>query len=249
MSRKRSKSASIQPAPLVTSEQSLSRPSAVQPSGLRTTEAQEPTASLPTAGQQGLRRLRGDHRIGWLTAVPANLNTTLTRVAPQLRYQLLRVGPAGLAGAAATLAAVIIASIALFSIRSATDSLAAQLLAAQQHPHVVATPQEAIGHVVSSLPTRDQMPAVIAEVLKQAHEAGVRLDKGQYTYSPARAGVGRYQLEIPVKAEYPNVRDFINRTLTAVPSAGLDKLHIERKVVGDSVVNADVRFVVFVRGG
>jgi hypothetical protein len=59
--------------------------------------------------------------------------------------------------------------------------------------------------------------------------------------------VGRYELEFPLKAEYPKVRDFINRTLNAVPSAGLDKLRIERKAVGDALVNADVRFVVFVR--
>ena len=59
--------------------------------------------------------------------------------------------------------------------------------------------------------------------------------------------MGRYELEFPVKAPYPNVRDFINRTLSAVPAAGLDKLRIERKVVGDPVVSADIRFVVFVR--
>jgi hypothetical protein len=92
------------------------------------------------------------------------------------------------------------------------------------------------------------MPVVIGQVLQQASLAGVALDIGHYAYSPPKTGnVGRYEIEFPLKAEYPNVRDFINRTLKAVPSAGLDKLRIERKAVGDALVNADVRFVVFVR--
>ena len=87
-----------------------------------------------------------------------------------------------------------------------------------------------------------------AQTLQQAQQSGIALDTGHYSYSPPKGGgVGRYEIEFPVKAEYPAVREFINRTLTAVPSVGLDKLRIERKVVGDNVVSADVRFVVFVR--
>jgi len=32
-----------------------------------------------------------------------------------------------------------------------------------------------------------------------------------------------------------------------VPAAALAKLHVERKTVGDQIVNADIGFVVFVR--
>jgi hypothetical protein len=85
--------------------------------------------------------------------------------------------------------------------------------------------------------------------LQQAQRAGVSLEVGHYAFIPAKAGnVGRYEFEFPLHASYQQVRDFINRTLTAVPAAGLDKLRIERKSVADQAVNADVRFVVFVRG-
>jgi hypothetical protein len=89
---------------------------------------------------------------------------------------------------------------------------------------------------------------VIGQIFIQAKEAGVPLDTGHYVYSPAKAGaIARYDLEFPVKASYPDIRGFINRTLTAVPAAALGKLHVERKAVGDQVVNADIGFVVFVR--
>jgi hypothetical protein len=163
-------------------------------------------------------------------------------------YRIGRVGPAGIAGLLATTAAVVIGVIGLVSIRNATDSLAAQITQLQQHANTAPRVEDGLGKVITTLPTRDEMPGVISQVLQQAGLAGVALDTGHYTYSPPKTGkVGRYELEFPLKAQYPNVRDFINRTLNAVPSAGLAKLRIERKAVADALVNADVRFVVFVR--
>jgi hypothetical protein len=163
-------------------------------------------------------------------------------------YKIGRMGPAGVAGLLTTTAAVIIGAVGVVSIHNATDSLAAQIAGLQQHPNAAPRIEDGLGKVITALPTRDQMPVVIEHVLQQAGLAGVALDTGHYAYSPPKTGsVGRYELEFPLKAEYPNVRNFINRTLTAVPSAGLDKLRIERKAVGDTLVNADVRFVVFVR--
>src|SRR5262249_13236897 len=118
-----------------------------------------------------------------------------------------------------------------------------------QHPHTASiTPEQGLTRVVAELPTRAQMPAVLGQLLQQAQEAGIDLNKGQYSYSPATKGeVGRFELDFPVTAQYPAVRDFINRILTRTPAAGLQKLTIQRKVIGDPQVNADVRFVVFIR--
>ena len=92
------------------------------------------------------------------------------------------------------------------------------------------------------------MSGVIGQIVAQAKTAGVSLDTGRYVYTPAKGGeIARYELEFPVKASYPDIRAFIDHTLTAVPSAALGKLRVERKTVGDAVVNADVGFVVFVR--
>ena len=181
-------------------------------------------------------------------SVSARFGDFAVRAIPLGLYHLVRVGPAGIAGVTATLAALAIAATALVASRNAADALTAQIASAQHHPIPASSPEEGVGKVVSALPTRDDIPAVMGVMLQQAQQSGIALDTGHYSYSPPKGGgVGRYEIEFPVKAEYPSVREFINRTLTAVPSAGLDKLRIERKLVGDSVVSADVRFVVFVR--
>src|SRR5262249_40546581 len=149
---------------------------------------------------------------------------------------------------AASTAAAIIAALALFSLQGANDALRSRILQAQHHHETPITPEQGLTRVVSQLPTRAQMPAVLAQVLQQAHAAGVELAKGQYSYtSEAKSELGSYELDSPVTGRYPAIRDFINRMLTNIPAAGLHKLTIQRKVVGDSQVNADVRFVIFVQ--
>jgi hypothetical protein len=188
------------------------------------------------------------------TPAPGNSNlmprlrNAIIQWAPEAQYQLTRLGSVGIAGVGATAAAVVIGAIALLSLRTANESLSAQILRAQHRPAAAVTPEQGLTRAVAQLPTRSQMPAVLGQVLQQARAARVELAKGQYTYvAPSAGGFGRYELDFPVKAPYPGVRDFINRTLTHIPAAGLDKLSIERKVVGDTLVNADVRFFVFVR--
>jgi hypothetical protein len=101
----------------------------------------------------------------------------------------------------------------------------------------------------ASLPTREQVPALLGVVLAQATDAGVVLEQGRYSFTPATSNrLARYTFEFPVKANYGNIRTFIDKSLAALPALGLDKLHVERKNVGDMVVSADVGFVIYLRG-
>ena len=170
-------------------------------------------------------------------------------IIPLASYHLTRLGPTGLSGLAAALTAIVLGFFAFVSVPGVSNSLTQQIQQARMHPVVQANTDDELGKIITTLPTRAQMPTVIGKVLQQATLAGVTLETGHYTYTPPRSGgIARYELEFPVKADYPSVRDFINRTLSAVPAVGLDRLHIERKAVGDAVVKADVRFVVFLRG-
>jgi hypothetical protein len=177
----------------------------------------------------------------------ARAQAVATQLVPHVQYQIARLGPAGQVGLAALVAALVVAVSTLMPARHALQALTADIMQAQ-HPSAAALADQAAPHLIASLPTRAQIPAVIGQIFIQAKEAGVSLDTGHYVYSPAKAGaIARYDLEFPVKASYPAIRGFINRTLSAVPAAGLGKLHVERKAVGDQVVNADIGFVVFVR--
>ena len=177
-----------------------------------------------------------------------SLREAAGQVIPQLQYQVSRLGIAGQAGLGAFAAAAALAIAAIIPAQHALQGLQAQLTHAQ-HPLTAPGVDAAVPRLVASLPTRGQIPAVIGQMYNQAQTAGVPLNKGHYDYVPPKAGaVGRYEVEFPVTAAYPAIRTFIDGTLTAVPAASLGKLHIERKAVGEQVVNADIGFIVFVRG-
>ncbi len=172
----------------------------------------------------------------------------MVRAVPQLRYQLARVGPAGLTGIGVLLAAGIAALALLLPAQQSVEALRSELVKAG-HPAAVAKPEQSPQQFAAALPTREQVPALLGMVLVQATDAGIVLEQGRYTYSPATTNrLARYTFEFPVKADYGNIRTFIDKSLAAIPALGLDKLHVERKNVGDTMVNADVGFIIYLRG-
>jgi hypothetical protein len=173
----------------------------------------------------------------------------LVRALPQARYQLMRVGPAGLTGLAVLLAAAISAVALLLPAHQSVLALRNELTRAGHVMPSAARPDQTPQQFAATLPTREQIPALLGVVLAQATDAGIVLEQGRYTFSPATSNrLARYTFEFPVKADYGNVRSFINKSLTAIPALGLDKLHVERKNVGDTLVSADVGFVIYLRG-
>jgi hypothetical protein len=191
------------------------------------------------------------------TPVPAESTTSLqqraerlmVRALPQARYQLMRVGPAGLTGIGALLAAAIAALALLIPAHQSVTALRDELAKAGHAGSTTVRPEQSPQQFAASLPTREQIPAILGVVLVQATDAGIVLEQGRYTFSPATSNrLARYTFEFPVKAGYANIRTFIDKSLAALPALGLDKLHVERKNVGDTVVSAEVGFVIYLRG-
>ena len=183
------------------------------------------------------------------TALQQRATRVLVRAGPQIRYRLARVGAAGLTGVAALCAAGIAAIAMLLPAHQSVLALRAELLKAGHAVPVAAQPELSPQQFAASLPTREQIPALLGVVLVQATEAGVVLDQGKYTFTPAAANhLARYSFDFPVKADYGNIRTFIDKALTAIPALGLDKLRLERKNVGDTLVTAEVGFVIYLRG-
>jgi hypothetical protein len=182
-------------------------------------------------------------------SLQARADRWMVRAVPEIRYRLTRLGLAGFAGLLSLAAAAILIIAVLIPARQSIQALTGQLSqASQAYPAPAArslTPRQFAG----TLPSRGQVPALLGTVLAQAGEAGVVLEQGKYTFTPAANNrLARYSFEFPVKADYANIRAFINKSLTVIPALGLDKLHIERKNVGDPTVTAEVGFVIYLKG-
>ena len=57
------------------------------------------------------------------------------------------------------------------------------------------------------------------------------------------------RMTFPIHAGYPQLRNFMDRTLLALPSVAVEGLRIERKNVTDETVDAELKLSAFVRDG
>ena len=162
-------------------------------------------------------------------------------------YQMRRLGAATVVGVAAVVAAATILLASDLPQSAVVAALKSQLvrLTPLGKSSTVAAPT---GAMLAALPLRAEAPNVVAKILEEAHAAGVDLPRGQYEYVPARDGVAaRYRMTFPVRATYPRIRAFMDRTLVALPAVAVEGLRIERKTVGDESVDAELKFAAYVR--
>jgi Tfp pilus assembly protein PilO len=130
------------------------------------------------------------------------------------------------------------------------NDLRAQTQWASTHAHAAAprSVNEPGTFLLRSLPRRAEMPTVLGVLLHQAYAAHLNIDTGKYEATPLKnGGVMRYQISFPVTGPYPQVRQFIDSTLVALPAAAMTELSLTRKTIGDGVVEAQIRLTVFTR--
>jgi hypothetical protein len=112
----------------------------------------------------------------------------------------------------------------------------------------VAKPAAAVAPSAAALPRRSEASGIVEAVAAQADASGVQLARGEYEFLPARDGVAaRYRMSFPLHTSYPRLRQFLDRTLIALPAVAVESLHIERKSVGDENIDAELTLSAFVR--
>jgi hypothetical protein len=92
------------------------------------------------------------------------------------------------------------------------------------------------------------MPQVLGILLQQADAAQLSIDTAKYEISTSKSGaLIRHRIAFPVEGSYPQVRQFIDATLRALPELAINDLSITRKAIGDPTVEAQIRMTIFTR--
>jgi Tfp pilus assembly protein PilO len=95
-------------------------------------------------------------------------------------------------------------------------------------------------------PARQSAPQLLGTLYKAAHAESLSLSEGEYKYSVGKAGaMGMYQVELPVKGSYVQIRKFIVKVLNTMPSAALEEVSFKRESVGSGVLEARIRFIIY----
>ena len=98
------------------------------------------------------------------------------------------------------------------------------------------------------LPGVAQAPEVVRQLHAQAQRAGLVLDRGEYRPLPdASAKLVRYQIVLPVRGSYPQVRRFLAGAMRDMPGLALDGIAFQRDRGAAGQLEVQLRFTAFLR--
>ena len=72
------------------------------------------------------------------------------------------------------------------------------------------------------------------------------LEQGEYRITPDKSGkLARYQITLPVKGSYLQIRQFVAQALADVPVAALEDINFKRETIGTTQIDARIKFTLF----
>lgn len=110
--------------------------------------------------------------------------------------------------------------------------------------------REQLENFYAFFPSVATLPDWLGEVHLAAARHGLALETGEYQLQhPPGARLARYELQLPLKGTYPQLRAFLADVLKKIPAAAVDDVVIRRETVGSPELDAKVRLFVYLGGG
>lgn len=168
----------------------------------------------------------------------------------RLRYYL---GTFGLAGLTVAMGGLVIYLFAVLPAERQAQSSAAQLLHLRMQPQItsVAEPSPiggsaALAEFYGQFSTMQALPDMLKTLYALAQKHNIMLKRGDFKFGNAEGDkLLRYEITLPVKCSYPDLRSFLDETARKLPTMGLSEINLKREAVGDNMVKAKLAFVLF----
>lgn len=179
------------------------------------------------------------------------------RLPPRLQWEAQRQwrtlgGPCAIGAACLALACVAVQQGKALTARQ--QHLAAQLaVAARQSalpptPATLDTEADSLAAFHAYLPAHDSIPEQLKTLLEVAQKNGVTLAKADYKpQDDGNTAFLRYQVSLPVKAEYAQLQAFIVDALQELPTLTLDSVLFKREQIEAGEIDARIQFVLLVK--
>jgi Tfp pilus assembly protein PilO len=109
-----------------------------------------------------------------------------------------------------------------------------------------ATPADRLTAFYGFFPQPGDLPGLLQKVFTAAKAQGLQLEHGEYRVLGNNEGaLTQYQITLPVRGTYPQIRKFVDAAMAEVPSLALDSIQFDRQKVGDSTLDANVKMAVY----
>lgn len=117
---------------------------------------------------------------------------------------------------------------------------------ANGHLHVEPTAEQRRAAFYQALPSEANISASIGQIYAAAAAERLSLERGAYTLAPVpRTRLVRYQIVLPVQADYGRIRRFLVAAQAQVPGLHLDDLGLQRQQIGEAAVEAKLQLSLY----
>ncbi|MBA1203270.1 type 4a pilus biogenesis protein PilO [Pseudomonas capeferrum] len=106
--------------------------------------------------------------------------------------------------------------------------------------------QQAIDSLRRQLPGQPQATELIDRLYRLASAERISLARGEYALGvDPKTQLARYQIVLPVRGSYPQIRGFLQSLLGQLPTLVLEDLELQRKRIGDSELTGRLRMTLY----
>lgn len=97
-----------------------------------------------------------------------------------------------------------------------------------------------------ALPGQQDAALVIQRIYDLAGHQSIALASGEYALaSEPGSRLARYQIMLPVRGSYPQIRRFIHAILADIPALALEDVDLQRRQVNDSQLDGRIRMTLY----
>lgn len=180
------------------------------------------------------------------TAALTSLRWMARREASRLQWR----GMAGIAlivlAAGFALSALLPAQQRIEALRADVSDLRARLKSGGESANVPVARATQLENFYAFFPAVESLPDWVGHVHTTAARNGLVLDSGDYLLERRKgARLAQYQITLPVRGSYSQIRGFVAEVLDKVPAAALDDIVVKRENIGAPALEARLRFVVY----
>lgn len=107
-------------------------------------------------------------------------------------------------------------------------------------------PQTQLAGFYSFFAREDPLVDRLAQVHAVARGLGLEIRRAEYRLnSHADRKLDRYQMVVPIQGHYTTIRRFVTTVLREQPTLSLEQISFQRKGIGESAVDAQVSFTLY----
>lgn len=112
----------------------------------------------------------------------------------------------------------------------------------------LASPTRDLKEFYKYLPVEKELPSWLSKIYGVALNNGIAIEKGEYRMAKGKnLKVKSYQIRLPIKGTYPQIRGFIYQVLTSITAVSIDNVKFERAVIGEDVLSASIMMTLYIR--